>query len=295
MSDPRFLLKNFKPGHKFFVGIDSDGCVFDSMELKQKKCFIPMIIKHWQLHTIAKYVIETAEFVNLYSIWRGMNRFPALVKIFELLQERPEVQEQGINLPDLNKLYEFINSGAPLSNSSLAEWVQKTQDPSLKQTLEWSYTVNQLIDETLQNIPIFPYVREVLERLTSEADIVVISTTTIATLEKEWRSKNLDKYISHIAGQETGTKKELLELAAVGKYDSEKILMIGDTPGDKKAAQATHVLFYPIHPGDEENSWKTFYQEALDRFLKGTYAGSYQTQLITRFDKLLSGIPPWKH
>jgi hypothetical protein len=33
---------SFTPQHEFLVGIDSDGCVFDSMELKHKECFIPV-------------------------------------------------------------------------------------------------------------------------------------------------------------------------------------------------------------------------------------------------------------
>ncbi len=30
----------------FFIGFDSDGCVFDTMELKHKECFCPTVIKH---------------------------------------------------------------------------------------------------------------------------------------------------------------------------------------------------------------------------------------------------------
>jgi hypothetical protein len=37
--DPIQRLQQFVPQHPFFIGIDSDGCVFDSMELKQKECF----------------------------------------------------------------------------------------------------------------------------------------------------------------------------------------------------------------------------------------------------------------
>ena len=29
----------------FFIGIDSDGCVFDTMEVKHKECFIPNMIQ----------------------------------------------------------------------------------------------------------------------------------------------------------------------------------------------------------------------------------------------------------
>ncbi len=42
-------LKNFQRQHHFFIGIDSDGCAFDTMEIKHKECFIPNIIKYWNL------------------------------------------------------------------------------------------------------------------------------------------------------------------------------------------------------------------------------------------------------
>jgi len=37
-------LINFKPKFSTFVGIDSDGCVFDTMEIKQKQCFHGLIV-----------------------------------------------------------------------------------------------------------------------------------------------------------------------------------------------------------------------------------------------------------
>jgi len=37
--DHSTILKELKPVHDFFIGIDSDGCVFDTMEIKQKKIF----------------------------------------------------------------------------------------------------------------------------------------------------------------------------------------------------------------------------------------------------------------
>ncbi len=85
-------LKNMQPEREFFVGIDSDGCAFPTMELKHKECFIPNIVKYFSLQSISKYAREAAEFVNLYSRWRGINRFPALLMVMELLAERSEVQ-----------------------------------------------------------------------------------------------------------------------------------------------------------------------------------------------------------
>ena len=58
--------------------------------------------------------------------------------------------------------------------------------------------------------------------------------------------------------------------------------MIGDAPGDYKAAVANDALFFPINPGAEEASWKRFYEEGIDRFLAGTFAGEYQAEAARR-------------
>ena len=57
-----------------------------------------------------------------------------------------------------------------------------------------------------------------------------------------------------ICGQEIGTKKE--SLAAAKQYPPNHTLMIGDAPGDYKAAVANKCLFFPINPGAEEASWQ---------------------------------------
>ena len=38
-------LKAFEPQHEFFVGIDSDGCAFNSMEVKDWRLFLDKFIK----------------------------------------------------------------------------------------------------------------------------------------------------------------------------------------------------------------------------------------------------------
>ena len=55
MSDPTRLLRDLAPARGFFVGIDSDGCAFDTMEIKHKECFIPNIINCWDLQAVAKF------------------------------------------------------------------------------------------------------------------------------------------------------------------------------------------------------------------------------------------------
>ena len=98
-SDPRRILGEFTAESEFFIGIDSDGCVFDTMEVKHKECFIPNIIGQYGLAAISKYVREAAEFVNLYSCHRGINRFPGLVLTMDLLKDRPEVLRRRPRIP----------------------------------------------------------------------------------------------------------------------------------------------------------------------------------------------------
>ena len=78
--DDQSELRKFKPEHEFFIGIDSDGCVFDTMEVKQKEFFIPNALKHFDLFPISKILRETWEFVNLYSVHRGGNRYISILK-----------------------------------------------------------------------------------------------------------------------------------------------------------------------------------------------------------------------
>jgi len=294
MTDPQAPLKNFKPKHEFFVGIDSDGCAFDSMEIKQKECFIPNIVKHWNMQPVSKYLRETAEFVNLYSKWRGTNRFPALVKTFELLAERPEVAARGAKLPDLTPLKKWIEEETRLGNPALEALCERDADPVLKLALKWSLAVNETVGEIVHDVPPFPLVKESLEKLAQKADVIVVSATPNEALVREWAEHGLDKYPAIIAGQEMGTKKEHLELTAKGKYAAGRILMIGDAPGDLRAARAVDALFYPINPNHEEASWERFYKESMDRFFDGTFGGEYQDALLKEFDSYLPETPPWK-
>jgi len=294
-KSPNDVLKNLEPQHDFFIGIDSDGCVFDTMEIKHKECFIPNNIKYWGLQAVSKYARETAEFVNLYSRWRGINRFPALVMSLDLLREMEDVKKRGIPIPELPEVRSFIDSGKPLSNPSLEEYISENgESEELALALEWSNAVNSDIDDMVSGIPPFPFLRESLEKLFDTADMLVVSATPGEALNKEWTENHIDHFVRVIAGQEMGSKKEHLALAAGTKYGEGRVLMIGDAPGDLKAAKDNNALFFPIMPGDEDLSWQLFYEEAADVFLSGGYAGDYEEALIKKFLNRLPETPPWK-
>ena len=292
MSDPAQALRDFEPGHGFFIGIDSDGCVFDSMEIKQKECFAPMFIKHHGLQAVSKYAREVWEFVNLYSKTRGINRFPALVRALGLLRERHEAQDRDAKVPSYPALDEWIARETKLGNATLDAEVADGND-GLALVKAWSDAVNEQIADIVHGVPPFPLVRDCLGQALGRADMMVISQTPCDALEREWAEHDLARFVQAIAGQEMGTKTEHLQFATTGKYPADKVLMIGDAPGDHKAAKANGVLFYPILPGREEASWERLHSEALGRFFDGTYAGDYEASLFAEFDASLPEHPSW--
>jgi phosphoglycolate phosphatase-like HAD superfamily hydrolase len=294
MPDPQAPLKNLHKEHDYLVAIDSDGCAFDSMEIKHKECFIPNTINYWNLQAVSKYARAAAEFVNLYSKWRGINRWPALTMVFDLLEEWPEVRRRGVEIPLAQPVRDWIARETKLSNATLKVEVEKTGDPVLAQGLEWSEEVNATIHKMVRGVPPFPFVRESLEKIFPWADIIVCSATPCSALEREWEEHDIAKYTKVIAGQEMGSKREHIHLASAGKYDRDKILMIGDAPGDMKAARGNDALFFPVNPGAEEKSWERFFNEASDAFRDGNYTSEYEARLIVEFDKLLPEVPPWK-
>ncbi len=292
MSDPAQVLRDFQPGSEFFIGIDSDGCVFDSMEIKQKECFAPMFVKHNGLQAVSKYARQVWEFVNLYSKTRGANRFPALARALDLLRERAEVQARKVHVPSYPALDEWMARETKLGNATLAAEVERGND-GLAQVKVWSDAVNTQIADIVHGVPPFPLVRECLDEALGQADLMVISQTPCDALEREWAEHELAKFVKVIAGQEIGTKTEHLQFATAGKYPADKVLMIGDAPGDHKAAKANGVLFYPVLPGREEASWELLHGEALERFFAGTYAGDYEAKLFAKFDACLPERPSW--
>ncbi len=292
-QDSHQVLIDMQPTKLFFVGIDSDGCVFDSMEIKHKECFCPNFIRYWELQNVSTYARETWDFVNLYSQTRGCNRFHAVIEAMRLLSERKEVLARGAILPDLAPLIEWVKKETKLGNPALERYAKEVNDPIIDKALAWTRGVNKSVEEIVYGIPPLPWVKESLAKFNEQADVIVVSQTPGDALNREWAEHDIDRYVRIICGQEFGTKAEHIQFAAGGKYPTDKMLMIGDAPGDMKAAKSNNALFYPINPGHEVDSWERLYKEGIDRFFNGSFAGEYERALIEEFNKCLPKTPNW--
>ncbi|MEG0741278.1 MAG: HAD family hydrolase [Clostridia bacterium] len=286
-------LSHYQPQKEFLVCIDSDGCAFDTMEIKHKECFCPAAIDHFHLQPVSRYARDAWDFVNLYSDTRGIHRLLALIRVLDLLTNRYEVVQRGFQVPRLEGLRTWLKTTDTMSNDLMSAYCEQHSDAEdVKQTLAWSIDVNKRIAQMVHGVPPFPYVREGLEMLSDKADIVVVSATQQSALEREWREHALDGYAHLICGQEIATKKACI-CALKGHYAQDQVVMIGDAPGDHSAAKDNGALFYPICPDEEAASWKAFPQNMAHVFAH-TYRGELENEKIAHFQSLLPSTPPWK-
>ncbi len=281
------------PQHDYLVCIDSDGCAFDTMEIKHKECFCPAFIKVFGLQPISKYVREAWEYGNLYSVHRGRSRFIEILLVFDWMAEREEVRRLGFTLPDISSFRRFMETAPAVNNDTIRAEADKG-DPVMATVLAWSLESNQRIADMVHGIPPFPGVKESLARLRGRADIAIVSATNPQALRQEWTEHGMIGDVYRLCSQEDGTKKECIAQMKPN-YEPGHVLMIGDAPGDQEAAHSNGALFYPIRPGDEVDSWQEFLDDGLERFLAGRYAGEAEQGYIARFSECLPDTPPWEH
>ena len=294
IPDAARVLVDFVPTKAFFVGIDSDGCAMDAMDIKHQECFTPSYIKYWDLQPISTLARETAIFVNTGSVTRGLNRWLALRQLLDLLRDRVEVAERGVTIPDYPELTDFIESEYPLSDKGLAEWAAANPSATADRMIAWGNGVNAMIADMVHGCGPFPGVREAMQAMYPDVDEMTVSATPLEALAREWAEHGLAQYMQVVAGQEMGSKAEHVQYAAAGKYPLNHIMLIGDAPGDRDAAAKVGCLYYPILPGQEKESWHRFTREALPKFLKEEFEGAYQESLIEEFNAKLPDVVPWE-
>lgn len=274
-------IAEFKKSKRFLVCVDSDGCAMDTMEVKHRKCFAPKAIEIWNLQSVEAKFLQVWSMVNLYSKTRGINRFKGLVKTFELLGE------EGIDIPNFSSVAQWTENSKELSNPALERVIEETGDKQLIKALEWSESVNKAISALHGDDKPFPNVKEGLEVLNSSADVAIVSSANGDAVVDEWTRHGLAPFVQVMLGQEVGSKTACIAALKSNNYCEDKVLMVGDAPGDLEAALNNGVLYYPILVGKEGFSWRRLKEEAFVRLITGTYRGEYQQKLIDEFNSIL--------
>ena len=261
----------------YLVCIDSDGCAMDSMEIKHRQCFGPEIVNVWQLEPWKEAVLNRWNQMNLYTMTRGINRFLGLEKMLS------EVNEKYCVIEGIEDYKAWCERTDIYSNDAIKDEIKKGAHPIFNKILMWSDQVNRCVESIGNEIRPFKGVRENLGIMHQCGDIAIVSSANPQAVEDEWTRFGLMEMVDYVMAQDAGTKFQCIKTLLSYGYDRNHILMIGDAPGDLKAAKENQVIFYPILAGREEDSWKQLLDRDFHDFITGKIGDKQKTDLEKSF------------
>lgn len=268
----------FERKKEYLVCIDSDGTIMDTMTVKHENCFGPMFIKAMDVKEHQDEILNHWLNVNLYTLTRGINRFQGFDEICHFIENN-----YGEKIDGLDEFDAWLKTTKELSMNALNAYRKNVGNDSLfKKAAKWSDMVNASIVSLPPSKP-FSGVKEILEKIHDEVDLVGVSSANREAVEEEWTRLHLVGYFRFVACQDKGNKTLIIKNALENGYTPEKTVMLGDALGDLDASKSNSVLFFPIIPKHETESWKRFIDEAYPRLLSGTFDNEYQNTIIQEF------------
>ena len=161
---------------RYLVCVDPNGAAFGSMNVKHEKAFIPAALEIWPMTgRVAERFTAIEKAVNLFSSMRGINRYPGLLEVFDLLAAgfpgHPEI-------PDVTDLREFVVTETTYSSETLKRWIKAHPSKELEKVLAWSERADELYAEAAKGLKPYPLVRESLETAGRTATVAIMVTGT---------------------------------------------------------------------------------------------------------------------
>ena len=281
------IFDSFVRKHDYLVCVDSDGCVMDTMNCKHFNCFGPCMVEEWELGQWREEILTRWNEINLFSMTRGINRFKGLAMALG------EIHQKYQPIAGVQALQRWADTAPALSNDAVAVAAEQAEEPDAKlvfqKALSWSRAVNAAIvdlDEALK----IPYegAREGLAAAHGFADVAMVSSANRDAVEEEWGKFGLLEHTDIVLAQDVGSKAACIREMLKFGYAPEKVLMVGDAPGDCDAAEKNGVHYYPILVNHEKQSWEEAVAVAFGKLQSGDYE-EYGAQKKKEFLKNLGG------
>ena len=284
---PMSIFDGFEKKHDYLICVDSDGCVMDTMNCKHFHCFGPRMVDEWALDAWREPILKRWNEINLFSMTRGINRFKGLALALT------EIDQTYTPIPGVQALAHWAETAPALSNAAVEQAAKDAADPDAKlaltKALNWSKAVNASIVELpeAEKIP-FPGAKEGLAAAHQFADVAMVSSANRDAVEEEWGKFGLLDHTDIVLAQDVGSKAACIAAMLRFGYAPDKVLMIGDAPGDGDAANKNRVFYYPILVNHEEESWQEAITTAYPKLRSGDYA-DYAQQKRQQFLHNLGG------
>ena len=281
------IFDTFERKHDYLVCVDSDGCVMDTMNCKHFHCFGPCMVTEWGLEEWKEEILDRWNVINLFSMTRGINRFKGLAMALK------EIDGKYTKITGVDALVHWADTAPALSNDGVAKAAAEATDPDAKlvlnKALSWSKAVNAAIVELPEELKV-PYAgaKEGLAAAHSFADVAMVSSANRDAVEEEWGKFGLLEHTDIVLAQDVGSKAACIAAMLKFGYDLDKVVMVGDAPGDCDAAEKNNVYYYPILVNHEKESWDEAIAIGFGKLQSGEYA-EYEVQKKKEFLANLGG------
>ena len=281
------IFDSFERKHDYLVCVDSDGCVMDTMNCKHFHCFGPCMVTEWGLEEWKDAILDRWNVINLFSMTRGINRFKGLAMALG------EIDKQYKPITGIAALQHWVEVAPALSNDGVAKAAAEATDADAKlvfeKALSWSKAVNAAIVELDEDLKV-PYngAKEGLAAAHTFADVAMVSSANRDAVEEEWGKFGLLEHTDIVLAQDVGSKAACIKEMLKFGYDINKVVMVGDAPGDCDAAEKNNVHYYPILVNHEKESWDEAIAVAFGKLQSGEYA-EYGAKKKQEFLKNLGG------
>ena len=281
------IFDSFERKHDYLVCVDSDGCVMDTMNCKHFHCFGPCMVTEWGLEEWKDEILDRWNVINLFSMTRGINRFKGLAMALG------EIDKKYKPIVGIAALQHWADTAPALSNDGVMKAAAAAEDADAKlvfeKALSWSKAVNAAIVQLDESLKV-PYEgsKEGLAAAHTFADVAMVSSANRDAVEEEWGKFGLLEHTDIVLAQDIGSKAHCIAKMLEFGYDLNKVLMVGDAPGDSDAAEKNSVHYYPILVNHEKSSWDEAIAVAFDKLQSGEYA-PYGAQKKQEFLQNLGG------
>ena len=281
------IFDTFERKHDYLVCVDSDGCVMDTMNCKHFHCFGPCMVTEWGLEEWKEEILDRWNVINLFSMTRGINRFKGLAMALK------EIDGKYKKITGVDALVHWADTAPALSNDGVAKAAAEAADTDAKlvfeKALSWSKAVTAAIVELDESLKV-PYegAKEGLAAAHSFADVAMVSSANRDAVEEEWGKFGLLEHTDIVLAQDIGSKAACIAAMLKFGYDLDKVVMVGDAPGDCDAAEKNNVYYYPILVKHEKESWDEAIFNAFGKLRNGEYA-EYGAEMKKKFLENLGG------
>ena len=281
------IFDTFERKHDYLVCVDSDGCVMDTMNCKHFHCFGPCMVTEWGLEEWKEEILDRWNVINLFSMTRGINRFKGLAMALG------EINEKYKPITGIGALQHWADTAPALSNDGVAKAAAEAADADAKlvfeKALSWSKAVNAAIVDLDESLKV-PYngAKEGLAAAHTFADVAMVSSANRDAVEEEWGKFGLLEHTDIVLAQDVGSKAACIKEMLKFGYDVDKVVMVGDAPGDCDAAEKNGVHYYPILVNHEKESWDEAIAVGFGKLREGRYA-EYGAEKKKEFLRNLGG------